>query len=190
MQQISIPYSPSNLQSSCDLFTTIWKVWVPPKVHITVWRFLCNYVPTFHNLYSRYISTTHFYPRCLNIPETPTHVLRTALLPFRFGIGFLYPGLVSSAFVAEALALLSALEFARDLGLSRVMFEEDSLHVIRKLNSTQADWSDIWALVTEGRLRLITFLQQLQSAIASKSRIGLLTYSRHWNFAGHRTFFG
>ncbi|MBA0767451.1 hypothetical protein Gotri_016332 [Gossypium trilobum] len=43
---------------------------------------------------------------------------------------------VSSAFAAEALALLSALEFARDLGLARVVFEGDSVHVLRKLNST------------------------------------------------------
>ncbi|MBA0881951.1 hypothetical protein Goshw_002989, partial [Gossypium schwendimanii] len=50
----------------------------------------------------------------------------------------------------EALVLLSVLEFAQDLGLSQVVFERDSLHVIRKLNSTQADRSEIWALVIEG----------------------------------------
>ncbi|KAK5772511.1 hypothetical protein PVK06_048800 [Gossypium arboreum] len=64
---------------------------------------------------------------------------------------------VSSAFAAEALALLRALEFTKDLGLSWVLFEGDYLHVIHKLNITQADRSEIRALVTEERLRLITF---------------------------------
>lgn len=66
-------------------------------------------------------------------------------------------GLASSDFAAEALALLLTLEFTRDHGLSRVLFEGDSLHVIHKLNNTQADCSEIRALVTEGKLRLITF---------------------------------
>ncbi|MBA0602966.1 hypothetical protein Gorai_003126, partial [Gossypium raimondii] len=66
-------------------------------------------------------------------------------------------GHASLAFAAEALALLLALEFTRDLGLSRVLFEGDSLHMIHKLNNTQADCSEIRALVTKGKLRLITF---------------------------------
>ncbi|MBA0572120.1 hypothetical protein Golob_002481 [Gossypium lobatum] len=35
------------------------------------------------------------------------------------------------------------MDFARDLGLSWVVFERDSLHVIHKLNSTQEDRSKI-----------------------------------------------
>ncbi|KAB2089708.1 hypothetical protein ES319_A03G079900v1, partial [Gossypium barbadense] len=50
-------------------------------------------------------------------------------------------GQVSSAFAAEALALLSV----------------DSLHVIRKLNNVQVDRSEIRALITKGRLQLHTF---------------------------------
>lgn len=37
-------------------------------------------------------------------------------------------------FFVEELAFLSATKFARDLGFSRIIFEGDSLHVIRPLN--------------------------------------------------------
>ncbi|KAG8496707.1 hypothetical protein CXB51_007822 [Gossypium anomalum] len=259
MQQLSIPFSLSNLLSSRDLFTRIWKIWVPPKVHMIVWRFLCNYVPTLRIIYNRHISTTQYCPRCLNIPEIPIHVLReypfailhsslqqfghyggrnryyheglgsTSLKLVSFIRSYLgdllvldMPGavsvvlrtarwcpppahlvkanfnttykegshfscsevVVSSAFAAKALALLSVLDLARNLGLSRVMFERDSLHVIRKLNNAQADRSEIRALITKGRLRLRTFSA---SASAFKSRIGLLTNSRCWDFAANRT---
>ncbi|MBA0615306.1 hypothetical protein Godav_015460, partial [Gossypium davidsonii] len=250
MQQVPIPYSPSNPLSSRDLFTTIWKVRVPPKVHIIVWRFLCNYVPTLHNLYNRYISTTQFCPRCLNILETLIHMLRDC--PFAISVwnqllvswdgtyndsnlvswlGFLcqahtwdklafilttiwalwwsydryyheslgstsinlvcfirsymgglsvlaMPGtiprvlrttcwhppsapLVKANFDAayrrgshsscSGMVVSSALEFARDLGLARVVFEGDSLHFV----------------------------------ITSESIIELLTNPRRWDFVGH-----
>ncbi|MBA0858185.1 hypothetical protein Goshw_022565 [Gossypium schwendimanii] len=56
------------------------------------------------------------------------------------------------AFAVEVLALLLVLEFTWALGPSRVVFEWDSLHVIRKLNSTQVGRSEIRALIKEGRL--------------------------------------
>ncbi|MBA0728181.1 hypothetical protein Golax_001103 [Gossypium laxum] len=100
----------------------------------------------------------------LAVPGMVLGILRTARwhcpttpLGQVFGACTRNHGHVSSSFTAEALALLLALEFTRDLGLSRVLFEGDSLHVIHKLNNTQVDWSEIRALVTEGRLRLITF---------------------------------
>ncbi|MBA0816542.1 hypothetical protein Gohar_001193 [Gossypium harknessii] len=79
------------------------------------------------------------------------------------------------------MALLLALEFTRDLGLSRILFEGDSLHVIHKLNNTQADWSEIQALVTEGRLRLITFfLLRLQFTIIFTALGFRWTSDRFW----------
>ncbi|KAH1097551.1 hypothetical protein J1N35_014472 [Gossypium stocksii] len=58
-----------------NLFTRLWKACVSPKVHITVWRFLNDYVPTLYNLYNRHISHTQFYPKCLTVPETIAHVV-------------------------------------------------------------------------------------------------------------------
>ncbi|MBA0615118.1 hypothetical protein Godav_015303 [Gossypium davidsonii] len=72
---------------------------------------------------------------------------------------------VSLAFTVEALAVLLVLEFTWDLGLSRVVFEGDSLHVIRKLNSTQVGGSEIWALIKEGRVEEV--LVQVESTMAA-----------------------
>ncbi|KAK8366047.1 hypothetical protein V6Z11_A02G095400 [Gossypium hirsutum] len=49
---------------SRDLYTTLWKARVPPKLQITTWRFFQNYVPTFFNLYNKCISPTQYYPKC------------------------------------------------------------------------------------------------------------------------------
>ncbi|MBA0650331.1 hypothetical protein Goklo_017761 [Gossypium klotzschianum] len=82
------------------------------------------------------------------------HPLTTLLVKANFDAAYRgrIHGQVSLAFTVEALAVLLVLEFTWDLGLSRVVFEGDSLHVIRKLNSTQVGGSEIWALIKEGRL--------------------------------------
>ncbi|MBA0715758.1 hypothetical protein Golax_014644, partial [Gossypium laxum] len=62
---------------------------------------------------------------------------------------------VSSPFVVETLAFLTMAIFAYNLNLSWVMFEGDSLHVIRRLTSSQDDYSKIRALIHEGRRSLL-----------------------------------
>ncbi|KAK5833135.1 hypothetical protein PVK06_016947 [Gossypium arboreum] len=80
IQQILIPYSPSNPLSSRDLFTTIWK------------------------------RGSHSSCSGVVVQDAQRHVL---------GACTRMHGQVLSAFAAEALALLSVLEFARDLGLAQ-----------------------------------------------------------------------
>lgn len=63
---------------------------------------------------------------------------------------------VSSVFAAKTLAFFSAVDFARDSGLSQLVFEGDSLHVIRKLSNPLDDRSEIRALIIEGKMRLLT----------------------------------
>ncbi|MBA0570468.1 hypothetical protein Golob_004123, partial [Gossypium lobatum] len=62
---------------------------------------------------------------------------------------------VSSAFAIETLAFITNVDFARDLGLSRVAFEGDSLHVVRKLCNPNEDRSEIRELINEGKQRLL-----------------------------------
>ncbi|XP_016700063.1 uncharacterized protein [Gossypium hirsutum] len=59
-------------------------------------------------------------------------------------------------FAIETLAFITNVDFARDLGLSRVAFEGDSLHVVRKLCNPNEDRSEIRALINEGKQRLLT----------------------------------
>ncbi|MBA0753022.1 hypothetical protein Gogos_021977 [Gossypium gossypioides] len=204
MQQVPIPYSPSNPLGSRDLFTTNWKVQTLSHMlrdcpfAISIWNqllvswdgtyndsdlvswlgFLCQ-AHTWDKLalilttiWALWWSHDRYYHKGLGstsielvffirsymgglsvlvMPGTVPRVLRTArwhpptapLVKANFDAS--YRGgshssclgmVVLSAFAAEALALLSVLEFARDLGLARVVFEGDSLHVLRKLNST------------------------------------------------------
>ncbi|KAH1047103.1 hypothetical protein J1N35_037887 [Gossypium stocksii] len=63
---------------------------------------------------------------------------------------------VSSAFAIEILAFITIIDFARGLGLSQVVFEGDSLHVICKLCNLNEDRLEIRALINEGKQRLVT----------------------------------
>lgn len=74
-RHFSSPLSTTTSPCFRALFTCIWKARVPPKVLITVWRFLGNYVPTLHALYNRFISAIANCPRCQTLPETSLHVL-------------------------------------------------------------------------------------------------------------------
>ncbi|KAK5793660.1 hypothetical protein PVK06_034812 [Gossypium arboreum] len=230
-----------------DLFTRLWKARVPPKIHITAWWFLKNYVPTLYNLYNKHISNTQFFPKCITVPETTTQIVQDCLFAtsawdclliswpmiyndseFVSWLGFLCkvdsdggtklilttiwafwlarnrqyhedlsytpPKLVSfirsylsgrsvlDAHVADSvgsrtvrwqpagaplvkanfdaayswLFLLGCGYFARDLGLFPVVFEGDSLHVVRKLCNPNEDRSEIRALINEGKQRLLT----------------------------------
>lgn len=80
------------------------------------------------------------------IQESQGRVLDACTHPYRH---------VPSLFTMEALAFLSAVTFARDHGFFRVLFKGDSLHVIRKLDSSQDDYFEIRALIIEGQARLL-----------------------------------
>ncbi|KAK8542594.1 hypothetical protein V6N13_136842 [Hibiscus sabdariffa] len=58
---------------------------------------------------------------------------------------------VADAFLAEALACLQAVNFARDLGFSRVIMEGDSLTIIKKVCSKTADVSLISPVIYDIR---------------------------------------
>ncbi|KAK8622840.1 hypothetical protein V6N13_117739 [Hibiscus sabdariffa] len=56
---------------------------------------------------------------------------------------------VSDAFVAEALACLQAVHFAKDMGFLNVTIEDDSLSVCKKLNSSSQDRSLIAPIISD-----------------------------------------
>ncbi|KAL4379420.1 hypothetical protein GQ457_02G006440 [Hibiscus cannabinus] len=56
---------------------------------------------------------------------------------------------VSDAFVAEALACLQAVHFAKDMGFLNVTIEGDSLSVCKKLNSSSQDRSLIAPIISD-----------------------------------------
>ncbi|KAL4362372.1 hypothetical protein GQ457_04G010120 [Hibiscus cannabinus] len=58
---------------------------------------------------------------------------------------------IPSPFAAEAMSLIHAISLAGDLGFHSVIFEGDSLALIKKLNSDAFDFSEISALVWEAK---------------------------------------
>ncbi|KAK9007173.1 hypothetical protein V6N11_051005 [Hibiscus sabdariffa] len=58
---------------------------------------------------------------------------------------------VADAFMAEALACLQAVIFANELGFRRVVFEGDSLAVIRRVSASFSDYSVISPIVNDIR---------------------------------------
>ncbi|KAL4354038.1 hypothetical protein GQ457_06G007780 [Hibiscus cannabinus] len=58
---------------------------------------------------------------------------------------------IPSPFVAEAMSLIHAISLADDLGFHSVIFEGDSLTLIKKMNSDALDFSEISALVWEAK---------------------------------------
>lgn len=58
-------------------------------------------------------------------------------------------GNVSTAFAAEDLAAVVAMKTANELGLQKVVLEEDSLSVIKKCTQAQQDSSEICACITD-----------------------------------------
>ncbi|KAL4388674.1 hypothetical protein GQ457_09G011460 [Hibiscus cannabinus] len=58
---------------------------------------------------------------------------------------------IQSPFAAEAMALVHAISLASDLGFFSVIFEGDSLSIIKKMNSVVQDFSIISALIWEAK---------------------------------------
>lgn len=80
--------SNSNLSMHLSMVSTfyrqLWQLKVPTKIKITLWRFASNYVPTFHNLQIKRISTNANCPKCASSQEPTTHILLAC--PFALNI--------------------------------------------------------------------------------------------------------
>ncbi|GMI84947.1 hypothetical protein HRI_002164000 [Hibiscus trionum] len=81
---------------------------------------------------------------------------------------------VANVFLAEALACRDAVNFAKDLGLTRAIFEGDSLTIINKLNSSSADLSP---------LRVV--IEDIKSAIGDLHEATFCHIRREGNMAAH-----
>ena len=73
-------------------------------------------------------------------------VVLGAYAGFKEGIG--------DAFVAEAKAVVCALEFANQMGLLNVEIEGDALGIIKRLNCHDTDLSPIGNLIEEAKCKL------------------------------------
>lgn len=60
-------------------YTTLWKLDLPAKVKITVWRVFNNYILSYYNLYNKILRASALCPRCLISIETLEHIFRNCL---------------------------------------------------------------------------------------------------------------
>ena len=65
--------------------------------------------------------------------------------------------LITDPFLAESYGALKAVQFARDLGLSKVVLEGDSLQAIQALQGDQEVWCSASMFLFEAKLGLINF---------------------------------
>ncbi|KAK8491137.1 hypothetical protein V6N12_047576 [Hibiscus sabdariffa] len=158
-------------------FTTLWDINVPAKFKITMWRIVNNFIPTFQNLQIRRLQVTNVCPFFQSVSETIEHLMRDCVFVQQLMRKLELPAAsiqvkvshyrvvgrnslvlimascsiqhekVADAFMVEALACRQAVVFARELGLSRMIIEGDSLTVIKKLNSDVVDRSLICPIV-------------------------------------------
>ncbi|KAK8979311.1 hypothetical protein V6N11_000461 [Hibiscus sabdariffa] len=57
-------------------FSHLWKISLPSKVKISIWRFFHNYLPTFSNLQERRISINSCCPLCCQGPDSVHHIIQ------------------------------------------------------------------------------------------------------------------
>ncbi|XVF07259.1 hypothetical protein REPUB_Repub06bG0123100 [Reevesia pubescens] len=64
---------------------------------------------------------------------------------------------ITNVFLAEAITARKGLEFARDLGLKRIILEEDALNVMKSLDVARSDYSPIGTIIEETKLLVHQF---------------------------------
>ncbi|GMI84977.1 hypothetical protein HRI_002167000 [Hibiscus trionum] len=64
---------------------------------------------------------------------------------------------IHSIFTTEALAVLHGLSLAQDLGCASIQVESDSLAVVKSLNSTDTDRSEIRAITWDAKVKARSF---------------------------------
>ncbi|KAK9001261.1 hypothetical protein V6N11_083049 [Hibiscus sabdariffa] len=111
-----------NVNNKTPFYGSLWSLKVPPKVKITFWRFVNNFIPTFANLNSRRL---HVEATCVLCANTHPH------------------SFVMDQEMEKARSLLQDVYLACDLGFRRVIFEEEALSVISQINSSVDNISDI-----------------------------------------------
>ncbi|KAK5793101.1 hypothetical protein PVK06_034237 [Gossypium arboreum] len=57
-------------------YKRLWSLDLPPKIKITIWRFFCNFLPTFYNLHYKRLMGSADCHRCQNGMESKEHVFR------------------------------------------------------------------------------------------------------------------
>ncbi|KAK8622060.1 hypothetical protein V6N13_097687 [Hibiscus sabdariffa] len=57
-------------------FSHLWKISLPSKIKISIWRFFHNYLPTFSNLQERRISINSCCPLCCQGPDSVHHIIK------------------------------------------------------------------------------------------------------------------
>ncbi|KAK8606471.1 hypothetical protein V6N13_030753 [Hibiscus sabdariffa] len=81
------------------------------------------------------------------------------------GASFQNFGHVISSFAAEASAAIHAIELVGDLGITKAIFEDDCLSVIKKLKANVRDLSDICALIWDAKSKAGNLLACLFSFV-------------------------
>ncbi|XVF29293.1 hypothetical protein REPUB_Repub15cG0108600 [Reevesia pubescens] len=72
-------------------------------------------------------------------------------------VGALRMEYVTTAFLAEAIAVMTALEFASDLGFHFIILEGDSLCVVKNLQVNEQNLSSIGPVIEERRFKFVLF---------------------------------
>ncbi|GMI95016.1 hypothetical protein HRI_003170900 [Hibiscus trionum] len=75
--------NPTTSSINGDIFNCLWCIAGPSMIKILVWRFINNFVHTFHNLAIKRVSSDPRCPRCSNGLEDIPHVSRDCFFPLQ-----------------------------------------------------------------------------------------------------------
>ncbi|KAK9035619.1 hypothetical protein V6N11_077653 [Hibiscus sabdariffa] len=140
---------PSHVSLLSRFYNEMWVVRVPSMIPIIMWRIINNFVPTYANLQSQRICFIDNMFISLSHLQRRNGMIRPTVLCSRWSAPAL--NIVKYAFMAEELACLQAMIFAIELDFRRVVFEGDSLAVIRRVSASSYDYSVISPIVNDIR---------------------------------------
>ncbi|KAK5783612.1 hypothetical protein PVK06_038121 [Gossypium arboreum] len=127
-------------------FRKLWKLQLPSKITIIIWRISWNYIPTLGNLRHRRLVTN---ARCPREFKSSSGLVVRGLMNEVLALKSIIHRNVASLFAAETFAGLEAVKLGIEMGLQEIQIMGDSLTVIKKCHSTATDYLVIGAIIRD-----------------------------------------